>query len=144
LLHCSKVMKIVGMTTVLLSSCEQSNAGVTSWTNITSLPIVARDLRMVTLNGNPFAMGGTGDSTSVQMYDGVSVWTSKAAMSPGRIGHAALALDNDRALVCGGSAPSSVSNTCVIYTASTNVWTTAPAMAQARNIFNLIMSDSML
>ena len=138
-------MKIVGITTgnALLSSCEQSDIGVTSWTNIASLPIALQFLAMVTLLGNAYVIGGQEDPTSVRMYDGVSIWTTKAAMSPGRWGHAALALDDNRALVCGGEAPLSVVNTCVIYTASTNTWTTAPAMAQARCGSNLVMSEGM-
>ena len=138
-------MKIVGYNSSykVLSSCEQSDIGVTSWTNITPLPIALYVLAMVTLLGKVYVIGGYQDPTSVRMYDGVSIWTSEAAMSPGREGHAALALDNDRALVCGGNAPTTVVNTCVIYTASTNTWTTAPAMAQARRNFNLVMSEGM-
>ena len=98
---------------------------------------------MATLLGKAYAIGGLGSNTFVRMYDGVSVWVAKAAMSPGRCAHTALALDNDRALVCGGYAPSAVVNTCVIYTASTDTWTTAPAMAQVRNYFNLVMSEGM-
>ena len=148
-------MKIVGQTTGggSTSSCEQSNVGVTSWTNITSLPIALSDLAMVTLLGKAYVFGGGHEAyngygtmssqTSVHMYDGVSVWVPKAAISPGRFGHAALALDDDRALVCGGVAPSTIVNTCVIYTASTDTWTNASAMAQARNAFNLVMSEGM-
>ena len=141
-------MKIVGMTTggAIVSSCEQSNVGVTSWTPITPLPIAIYNLAMVTLLGNAYAIGGAisggAAQTSVSMYNGTS-WVAKAAMSPGRVAHAALALDNDRALVCGGYAPSAVTNTCQFYTASTNTWTTAPAMAQARAYFNFVMSDGM-
>ena len=147
MLHCLKVMKIVGYITGPISSCEQSNAGVTSWTNITSLPIALYDPAMVTLVGKAFVFGGVNSGsvtqTSVSMYDGVSVWVAKAAMSPGRFGHAALALDDDRALVCGGHASGTYVSTCAIYTASANTWTTAPAMAQARYGFNLVMSEGM-
>jgi hypothetical protein len=138
-------MKIVGETTggVYLSSCEQSDVGVTSWTSIASLPIARHDLAMVTLRGKAYAIGGYETQTSVRMYNGVSVWIEKAAMSPGRDGHVALALDDDSALVCGGYAPTTVVNTCVIYTASTDTWTTAPAMAQVRTFFNLLMSEGM-
>src|SRR5689334_11904121 len=109
-------MKIVGATTgnVPTSSCEQSDAGVTSWTPIASLPIALIVLPMITLLGKAYVMGGSISgtaSTNVYMYDGVSVWVAKAAMSPGRYGHGALALDNDRALVCGGNAPSTTVNT---------------------------------
>ena len=135
-------MKIVGLTTgpVTISSCEQSNINVTSWTPITPLTIAVHLLAMVTLLGKAYVFGGVEAPTSVYMYDGVSIWTPKAAMSPGRYGHAALALDDDRALVCGGFGPL---NTCVIYTASANNWTTAPNMAEARLYFNLVMSESM-
>jgi hypothetical protein len=133
-------MKIVGWNDVSLSSCEQSNVGVTSWTTITSLPTVLLYQAMVTLLGKAYVIGGYEDQTSVRMYNGTA-WIAKAAMSPGRYGHAALALDDDRALVCGGNAPTV--NTCAIYTASTNTWTTAPAMAQARIYFNLVMSEGM-
>ena len=138
-------MKIVGRTNgdVLVSSCEQSDIGVTSWTPITSLPIAVNQLAMVALLGKAYVIGGYQNSTSLHMYDGVSVWVAKAAMSPGRYGHAALALDDDRALVCGGYAPSAVTNTCQFYTASTNTWTTAPAMAQARDYLYLVMSEGM-
>ena len=140
-------MKIVGVTTAgTLSSCEQSNFGVTSWTPIQSLPIALYQLAMVTLLGKAYAIGGhngVGAQTSVYTYNGTS-WVAKAAMSPGRYGHAALALDDDRALVCGGYAPSpTIVNNCTIYTASTDTWTTAPAMAQARNYFKLVMSEGM-
>ena len=139
-------MKIVGYNGGgALSSCEQSNANVTSWTPITSLPTTLLYLALVTLLGKAYVIGGQQDPTGVRMYDGVSVWVAKAAMSPGRQAHAALALDNDRALVCGGQsgATGAMLNTCVIYTASTDIWTTAPAMAQARSAFNLVMSEGM-
>ena len=142
-------MKIVGQSTgyALVSSCEQSNANVTSWTAIVPLPIAVYYLTMVTLFGRAYVIGGADSGNvvqaSVRMYDGVSVWTNKTAMSLGRYEHAALALDDDRALVCGGYAPTTVVNTCVIYTASTDTWTTAPAMAQARAGFNLVMSEGM-
>ena len=104
-------------------------------------------MAMVTLLGKAFIFGGQDGVTgvvytSVNMYNGTA-WVAKAAMSPGRYGHAALALDNDRALVCGGYAPSNAVNTCVIYTASTDIWTAAPTMAQQRYFFNLVMSEGM-
>ncbi len=139
-------MKIVGSTTGggLTSSCEQSNIGVTSWTPITSLPIALNSLAMVTLLGKAYVIGGynAGPQTSVYMYNGTS-WIARAAMSPGRDTHAALALNYDRALVCGGYTTAYV-NTCVIYNASANNWTTAPAMTEARYGLNLVMSEGML
>jgi hypothetical protein len=140
-------VKIVGYTTgnVLLSSCEQSNVGVTSWITIQSLPVTIATLAMVTLFGKAYVIGGYSGvaETSIRMYDGVSVWVAKASMPVGRYGHAALALNDDQALVCGGKAPTTIDNTCIIYTASIDTWTTAPVMAQARYAFSLVMSEGM-
>ena len=148
-------MKIIGWTTtgnVDISSCEQSNVNVTLWTTITPLPTVMHYLAMVTLNGKAYIIGGIDSSgtalTSVYMYDGVSIWTLKTGggvMPAGRYAHAALALDTDRALVCGGKVQAGTAlASCIIYTASTNTWsTTPPAMAQTRFAFNLVMSQSM-
>jgi N-acetylneuraminic acid mutarotase len=141
----NKIMKLYSgvLASAAIATCEQSSAGVTSaWTNIASLPITANSHTLVTLNGKAYSMGGYDHPTSVYMYDGAT-WISKAPMSPGRYAHATVALDNDRALVCGGIAPSVV-NTCQIYTASTNTWSNATSMVQARNYFVLVMLESRL
>jgi hypothetical protein len=130
--HCNLSL---GVTTV----CEQSNAGVTAWTTIASLPTAVYHLSMVTLNGKAYVFGGMTDPTGVYMYDGVSSWVNKTAMSPGRQGHMSLSLDNDRALICGGYAPGTIVATCVIYTASANTWATTLPMAQQRVYFALTM-----
>jgi hypothetical protein len=127
-----------------IAFCEQSSIGVTSWTNIASLPTAPRAHAMVTLNGNAYVMGGYDNPTLVYMYTGSS-WITKAPLSsPGRWGHQALALDADRALICGGWTTSATSATCVIYTASTDQYSPAPAMANTRGYFNLVMSESMV
>jgi hypothetical protein len=123
------------------TSCEQSNPGVTSWTSIASLPTNFDTFEMVTLNGMPFAIGGSTNPTAMYALDTGS-WVMKGSLSPGRYGHAAVALDTDRVLVCGGIVSSTAVNTCNIYTVSTDVWTTAHPMAHIRSDFNLIMSDS--
>jgi hypothetical protein len=148
-IHCYNVThynELIGRTTdlVIISSCEQSNVGVTSWAAIASLPVAVMQLKMVTLNNKAYAIGGYQAPTSVLMYDGVSVWIAKSAMTPGRYAHTVLALDNDRALVCGGLMSTAATSTCTIYTATTDSWSTAPAMAQTRNWFNLVMLESML
>jgi hypothetical protein len=124
-------------------SCEQSSIGVTLWTNITSLPTTTWRHAMVTLNGNAYVMGGADNPTKVYMYNGSS-WITKAPLSPGRWGHRALALDADRALICGGYTILAPNNTCVIYTASTDQYSTAPAMAYTRAFFSFVMSESMV
>ena len=133
--------------------CERSAADVNGiWTNILVLPSPgARYTSMVTLNEMAYIMGGHTGSTlhaKVWMHDGGTpgAWTNKLAIpGGGRYGHSVLALDNDRALLCGGtnSAGTTV-NTCYIYTASTDSWTTTiPSMAHNRYTFGLIMSESM-
>jgi hypothetical protein len=124
------------------TTCEQSSVGVTSWTNIASLPTTTSDHAMVTLNGNAYVMGGWDNPTKVYMYNGTT-WITKTPLSPGRIEHQALALDIDRALICGGTA-SGINAACVIYTASTDQYSTAPDMAKTRYQFSLVMSESMV
>jgi N-acetylneuraminic acid mutarotase len=123
--------------------CEQSSIGVTSWTNITSLPTPAFVHVMVTLNGNAYVMGGWDNSTKVYMYNGAT-WITKASLSPGRYAHQALALDINRALICGGVVSGSYDATCVIYTASTDMYSSTLAMAKTRSYFSLVMSESMV
>jgi hypothetical protein len=139
--------QIAGVSTghIQQSSCEQSNVGITSWTTIASIPIVGYDNAMVTLNGKAYVMGGYKNPADVRMWDDVSAWIPKATMSPGRQKHCAVVLDNDRALVCGGEAqPGGETDTCVIYTASTDLWSAVSSMAQTRINFNLVMSESLL
>jgi hypothetical protein len=131
-------------TTTGTTSCEQSSVGVTSWTNIASLSTSTNYHTMVTLNGNAYVMSGGWDNpTLVYMYNGSS-WITKAPLAPGRWGHQALALDIDRALICGGYNPSAASDTCVIYTASTDSYSPAPSMAKTRHRFSVVMSESMV
>jgi hypothetical protein len=124
-----------------ITSCEQSSVGVTSWTNITPLPTAANFHAMVTLNGNAYVMGAESNPTLVYMYNGTS-WITKAPLSPGRYAHQALALDNGRALICGGYSSGYIA-TCVIYTTSTDQYSPAPNMAKLRSFFSLVMSESM-
>jgi hypothetical protein len=129
--------------TIGTTSCEQSSIGVTSWTNIASLPTATRMHAMVTLNGNAYVMGGWDNPTLVYMYNGTT-WITKAPLSPGRYAHQALALDIDHALICGGYTPSDPNNTCVVYTASTDQYSTAPDMTMTRVYFSLVISESMV
>jgi N-acetylneuraminic acid mutarotase len=124
--------------------CEQSSIGVTSWTNIASLTTVASYHAMVTLNGNAYVMGGQGTLTKVYMYDGATWITQAPLPSPGRYGHGALALDIDRALICGGTISPDVSATCFIYVASTDQYSNVSDMAKTRYEFSLVMSESMV
>ena len=128
-------------------SCERSAADVAgTWTNIADLPSPGTKFTaMVTLNGMVYVMGGYGLDTSVLMHDGATpgTWTSKAAIPVARVEHSVLALDNDRALLCGGKVSTAAVNACYIYTASTDSWATTMSMAHARSYFGLAMSESM-
>src|SRR3569832_1481913 len=131
-------------------SCERSAANVNgTWTTIASLPSSsAYQAAMVTLNGMVYVIGGysTGPLAQVLMHDGGTpgTWTNKASIPEGRSGHSVLALDNNRALLCGGASGGSALNTCYIYTASTDSWTTTiPSMAHNRHNFGFVMSESM-
>jgi hypothetical protein len=130
-----------------LASCEQSNVGVTSWTTFTALPIQIGDHAMLTFNNAPYVFGGYGISAAaatVYMHDGVNSWVAKHSMSITRVGPGAIALDTNRALICGGSSActtGTVLATCEIYTVSTDSWATAPSMAQARWVFGFVMSE---
>jgi hypothetical protein len=126
------------------TSCEQSSVGVTSWTNIASLPTTTRYHAMVTLNGNAYVMGGVDYPTKVYMYNGTAWITKTSLPSSGRNAHQALALDIDRALICGGGVPTSITDTCTIYTASTDLHSSAPAMVKTRVYLSLVMSESMI
>jgi hypothetical protein len=131
--------------TITIGSCEQSAVGASgAWTNIAPLPALAYSLAMTTLNGKAYAFGGfdTVAQTAVYMFDGTS-WMPKLAMSPGRYQHSVLALDTDRALICGGKAPTSYTATCVIYIASSNSYTGAANLYQARDYHCMVMFESM-
>jgi hypothetical protein len=126
------------------TSCEQSNAGVTSWSFITPMPMANAYLSMVTLNGSPYILGAYGGGSTrsdVRMWDGVSTWVSKASLPAPRDSHNVLALTEDTVLLCGGVLAGTLTATCFIYMASTNNWTTAPPMAQARLFFGFVMSE---
>jgi hypothetical protein len=130
-----------------LTSCEQSNVGVTSWTTFTALPIQLGDHAMLTFNNAPYVFGGyntSGTVATVYMHNGVNSWMARASMSIARAGLGAIALDMNRALICGGSSSGAVGAvlaSCEIYTVSTDSWATAPSMAQARWYFGLVMSE---
>jgi hypothetical protein len=58
---------------------------------------------------------------------------------------AGVALDNNRALVCGGNVEVNghcvSTNTCYIYTLSTDTWTQAASIADSRQMHQMVMLD---
>jgi hypothetical protein len=101
---------------------------------------------MLTFNNAPYVFGGyaiSAPTSAVYMYNGVN-WVTRAPMLSALDGHGAVALDMNRALICGGSPTNNVATvtaSCAIYTVSANSWITTQSMAQARWYFGLVMSE---
>jgi hypothetical protein len=132
-----------------LSSCEQYNSSTQKWNMITSLPTPSSLFVMVTLNNRAYTFGGSSrcdSAPSVYMFDGQN-WepTSSIAGLP-YSEHAGVALDADRALICGGfaykvgSCQYGVSD-CFIYSASSDSWTQAASMAQIQYWHSMVMFE---
>jgi hypothetical protein len=87
-----------------------------------------------------------GPALPVYMFDGQN-WEPRLSIAglPHR-GHAGVAIDADRALICGGRAYNggdlcqSVSD-CFIYSASSDSWTQAASMAQRRCQHSMVMLE---
>jgi N-acetylneuraminic acid mutarotase len=124
-----------------LNTCEQLLYNAPSWTAFTDMPQTRISHQMVTLNDNPYVIGGyvgSAQTQSVIMHNGGSSWIARANIPVAVRKHSALALDANRALSCGGQSSSIVAD-CYIYTATTDTWITAPATTQTRASFGLVM-----
>jgi N-acetylneuraminic acid mutarotase len=133
-----------------LASCEQYNPSTQTWNMITSLPTPLMDFVMVTLNIRAYTFGGIVDCTSsspVYMFDGQN-WDPQSSIAglPYR-NHAGVAIDADRALICGGlgyrggSCQDYGVSDCFIYSAMNNSWTQAASMAQIRCSHSMVLFE---
>jgi hypothetical protein len=133
----------------VLSSCEKYNPSTQKWNMITSLPNICIEFVMATLNNRAYTFGGSGVCDSapppVYMFDGQN-WEPRSSIAglPYR-SHAGVALDADRALICGGLAYNGslcedVSD-CFIHSASNDSWTQAAPMAQIRCGHSMVMFE---
>jgi hypothetical protein len=131
------------------TSCEQYNPSTQTWNMIASLPTPSVFFVMATLNNRAYTFGGSGVCSSalpVYMFDGQN-WKPRSSIAglPNHE-HAGVALDADRALICGGwtykggSCQIGVSD-CFIYSASSNNWTKAASMAQIRCYHSMVMFE---
>jgi hypothetical protein len=127
-------------------SCEQFNG--TAWNAIASMPTGVLGMSMVTLNNYAYMFGGStsvnllaipmkcGNVTADVLVLNGSSWMAKSAMPEALMYQSTIALDADRALVCGGckivAGNAIVSNLCYVYTASTDKWTAALSMRTQR------------
>ncbi len=133
--------------TVVLSSCEQYSSTTQNWSMIASLPQTTTNFAMATLNNRAYTFGGSGDCASppVYMFDGQKWVPRSSTVGVSSFGHAGVALDADRALICGGWAYKGgecppVSD-CSIYEASSNSWTKAASMAKVRCSHSMVMFE---
>ena len=133
-----------------LSACEQYDASTQKWNMITSLPTPSSDFVMATLNNRVYTFGGSGvcdefTPPPVYMLDGQNwVTRSSIAFLP-LLGHSSVALDTDRALICGGVAYKGSScqgvSDCFIYSASNDSWTQVEPMNQTRCGHSMMMFE---
>jgi N-acetylneuraminic acid mutarotase len=119
--------------------CEQYDPSTQIWRILPTPPDVSRmSAAAFVLSGQMYIAGGAVingqniDMSSVFVYDGTQ-WTLRARMPIGLIRHAAIALDADRALICGGQLINNrATGNCSVYTASTDDWAPEAPLMIAR------------
>jgi hypothetical protein len=128
----------------MLQSCEQYTLAQNKWTFITQLNDAVINSAMATLGGRAYIFGGyttvntatNASKAEVYMYTGTA-WQQRASLNEPVSNHTAVALDTDRAMICGGCRPDcaitkSASNLCYIYSASKDNYTLAGNMIKGR------------
>ncbi len=100
-----------------------------------------------TLNNKVLVVGGnsgTASVTNVQLFDGMSTWSSLTALSNSREGHTATALTNGNVLVAGGRSGSSTLNTTLLFNAGSGsgTWSTAGTLNAARQLHTATLLPS--
>jgi hypothetical protein len=128
-----------------LSSCEQYTPSTHKWNMITPLPAPTANFVMITLHNRAYTFGGSGACSSpsaVYMFDGRWIRRSSFLGVPYE-DHAGIALDTDRALICGGQASNGRScgavSDCFIYSALSDEWTRAKPMTTVRTGHTMVM-----
>jgi hypothetical protein len=114
---------------------------------IASLPNTSVVFVMATLNNRAYTFGGGSCNSSapppVYIFNGQN-WEPKSSIAGlPNLEHAGVALDADRALMCGGWAykggSCSAVSDCFIYSATNGSWTKAASMAQTRCEHSMVM-----
>ncbi len=136
---------------VSFTSCEQYDLSNNKWNFIAELPAVLPIAKsaMVTLNNHAYIFGGSGKCDTslspVNMFDGKSWVARSSIVGLPWYAHAGVAIDTDRALVCGGRAykggPCPTVSDCFIYSSSSDSWTKAASMAQVRCYHSAVMFE---
>ncbi len=130
----------------IIAECEQFNDATQTWNVIAPLPAPIYSFSMLTLHNRVYSFGRNcldDLPRAVCMFDGQN-WINKTALADGSVcDHAGVALDTDRALICGGLAFINGSShyvpDCQIYSASSDSWTKVAPMAQIRGGHEMVL-----
>lgn len=120
--------------------------GAGSWTAVNNLSSARRFHTAVLLSGTTNSTlknkvlvvggnsGGTTSVATVQLFDGVSSWTTLGSLSSAREGHTATALANGNVLVVGGRNGSTTLSTTLLFNTSSGSgsWSSAGTLSTAR------------
>lgn len=140
-----------------MSSCEQFDPSTQIWNIIASLPVPIYYHSMTTLNGRAYLFAGTNttnwcqNNSAVYMFNG-SMWTALNAMPVALREHASVAIDEERALICGGfecqspgsgSGSGSVTKDCFTYNATSDHWMKVESMHKQRRDHSMVVYKGM-
>jgi hypothetical protein len=131
------------------TSCEQYIPSAQKWNMITPLPVQTHRCPLVTLNNRVYSFGANivcGPSPPpIYMFDGQNWAACSSFTGLPYNSHTGIALDADRALICGGQAYKNGScqyvSDCFIYSASSDSWKQAASMAQIRYGHSMVMFE---
>jgi len=131
---------------VLSNTCEQFDMNTKGpWTLLPSLPQRTINHKMAELDGNLYLFGGSDnvvDLANVFMLNGTA-WVPRTPI-PKALNVLGLVGLTNRALICGGTTGHTTWSTCFVYTAKTNLWASAPSMAQARSGHSMVLLENQI
>ncbi len=128
------------------ASCEKYIPETEQWSVIDSKGLPVTSMAMTILHNRAYIFGGFGgwfypDDSADQipiylsttfMYNGER-WIRRRSMPVKLAMHSAVALDRDRAVICGGyEISTSPLKECYVYDSNDDTWSKAPAMTQPR------------
>jgi len=120
-----------------ISDCNMFDVTKSMWAASTALPALIAYVVLVSLNGRPFVLGGY-SAIGGTAYNNVysldnATWTARASMPLKLFDHAAVALDANTILACGGfTLPHTVVPDCNMYDATSDAWTAGKPLKKAR------------
>jgi hypothetical protein len=118
------------------SSCVQYFASITMWAAIIPpMPVAINHFPLITLRSRPYVFGGWNGSSilnTVYTFNTSNVWSALTPMEQPLGGHAAVALDTNTAVVCGGDKYGVAQSACFTYAAASDAWSAAPHLNTGR------------